>query len=269
MALVFLFCVFWLPALGFLAFVTIGTLVAAWEWANLSGYTKRAEKALYMLLICAFILATSVWLELSFTSFSANPGRLQNFLVVSLAWWMVALLWIQGYPSSSILWGAKIIRLAMGMFVLVPAWLGLYFIRAQDQGSWLVFLLVSVVSSADIGAYFAGQRFGRRRLAESVSPGKSWEGLFGGLAASLVLALAVVWLWPQAQPGWIFTLVIVTALVSVLGDLLESMVKRHRGVKDSGLILPGHGGVLDRIDGITAAAPVFAFTLLISGLTVV
>ena len=108
-------------------------------------------------------------------------------------------------------------------------------------------------------------RFGRHRLAASVSPGKSWEGFLGGLLASLALALIVGQIWAPADKLWILALVAPTALISVLGDLLESMVKRHRGVKDSGLILPGHGGVLDRIDGITAAVPVFALTLLFTG----
>jgi len=151
---------------------------------------------------------------------------------------------------------------------LVPAWIGLFFIRSHDQGSWLVLLLVAIVACADIGAYFAGKRFGRHRLAATVSPGKSWEGFVGGLFASVIFALIVGQVWAPTERLWLLALVAPTALVSVVGDLLESMVKRHRGVKDSGLILPGHGGVLDRVDGITAAVPVFALTLLITGMPV-
>ena len=131
-----------------------------------------------------------------------------------------------------------------------------------------IFLLsvLSIVWAADIGAYFSGSQFGKHKLAPAVSPGKSWEGFWGGLIASVVFALSL-WrvLWDQQLS--LLALLLIAALTmfaSVLGDLLESMLKRYRGVKDSGTILPGHGGVLDRFDSISAAAPIFVLGLLLT-----
>lgn len=263
--LVFLLVLFALPAIAFIAFFTLGTAVAAWEWSNLAGLKVRAKRIAYLALVMALIGGCCLAIDVDANFYPNNETLLQSLFWCSLVWWGIALLWVQGYPSSSVLWGSVPMRLAMGVCVLVPTWLGLFFIRSQEHGSWLVLLMVLAVAAADTGAYFAGKRFGRRRLAATVSPGKSWEGFLGGLAASIALAIVVGQLWVPTDRLWVLALVAPAALVSVLGDLLESMVKRHRGVKDSGLILPGHGGVLDRVDGMTAAVPVFALTLLVTG----
>lgn len=151
----------------------------------------------------------------------------------------------------------------MGFFVLFPTWRGLIDLQVLRHGPLIVLYVMCLVWVADTGAYFAGRRWGTgtRKLAPTVSPGKSIAGLIGGLVLTLVLALWVsydVHLSP-IQIVYLIFLTLLTALASVLGDLLESMVKRYRGVKDSGAILPGHGGILDRIDSLTAALPVFAF----------
>jgi phosphatidate cytidylyltransferase len=171
---------------------------------------------------------------------------------------------VQGYPSSGVLWGHGILRLLMGTLVLIPTWVALVYVRQQDNGAWLVLLLMLIVALADSGGYFVGRRFGKHKLAPAVSPGKTWEGFAGGLAANCLLALLLAQSL-NVNVLIMLALAVPTSLVSVLGDLLESMVKRHAGVKDSGAILPGHGGILDRVDGITAGAPVFALALLASG----
>lgn len=153
----------------------------------------------------------------------------------------------------------------MGWLTLVPAGLAFVFLRAQVHGEWLLLFTVALVAAADIGAYFAGTNFGRRKLAPQVSPGKSWEGFAGGLVASLLLVLivwALVWRERFELPE-LLAVVAVTVLGSVCGDLLESMLKRQRGVKDSSNLLPGHGGVLDRLDSLSAAVPIFALGLLL------
>jgi len=266
MTSVFLFVLLALPPYAFIAFFSLGTVVAAWEWSNLSGVTSFNQRIFYLLAVLAAIVACCLFIQVDAQFYPQNRERLQALFWASLVWWGVALLWVQSYPSSSVLWGSTGVRLLMGFFVLVPTWVGLFFIRSQEHGSWLVLLVVAAVAASDTGAYFTGKRFGRRRLAAAVSPGKSWEGFMGGIAASVLLALVVGVVWTPGDRLWILLLVAPTALVSVLGDLLESMVKRHRGVKDSGLILPGHGGVLDRVDGMTAAVPVFALTLLVTGM---
>jgi phosphatidate cytidylyltransferase len=147
----------------------------------------------------------------------------------------------------------------MGVLVLVPSWYALTALRAQEQGLSMLLMLLMLVWGADIGAYVAGKSFGRNKLMPAVSPGKTREGLWGGLAVcALVGAGFSLWLELELPASvYLVLLSVMTGLVSVLGDLLESLFKRERGIKDSGKLLPGHGGVLDRIDSLTAAAPVF------------
>lgn len=158
-------------------------------------------------------------------------------------------------------------RLLMGYLTLVPAWMALVYLRVHAHGIALIFILIALVAAADIGAYFSGLRWGKAKLAPNVSPGKSWAGFWGGLTASTGL-VAMLWLLfddaTHSLPA-VLLVALVTSLASVLGDLLESMVKRQQGVKDSGRILPGHGGMMDRLDSMTAAAPVFALSLLLAG----
>ncbi|WP_185231967.1 phosphatidate cytidylyltransferase [Teredinibacter franksiae] len=255
-----------LPFLGILFFgswlyfaVMAGLVVslAAWEWAGLAGVKQVLARLFYTL-----VIALSGILMGWFLYLASNHQYLLSLFTSAAIWWAVALLWVQGYPSSAVIWGSVPVRLLMGWFVLVPAWLALLYLRAEPSGSWLVLMVVATVAAADIGAYFTGKAFGRTKLAKSVSPGKTWEGVVGGLFFALVLgAIANVLI---IQGSWIglIAIIVPTAFVSVLGDLLESMVKRHQGVKDSGSLLPGHGGFMDRIDGLVAAAPIFALAVL-------
>jgi len=150
---------------------------------------------------------------------------------------------------------------------ITTGWFAISWLRMQTDGAWLILLLLLIVWAADTGAYFAGKTFGKRKLAPSISPGKTLEGLIGGLITAPVVALVAAYLMPVAsiKPTWLILLSLVTALVSVGGDLLISLHKRTSGFKDSGNLLPGHGGVLDRLDSLLAAAPFFALGLLVSG----
>jgi phosphatidate cytidylyltransferase len=259
---IFLLDLLLLPAPWFISLVALVGVISAWEWAGLSGFTNKRQRMAY----CFFVFCIGVGL-LGFVGisngFSVSKSNANNMLLLLTSagvWWTVALLWIQGYPSSAILWGNRWARLVMGLFVLLPCLIGLLFLHQKPLGIWLILWVVAIVSTADIFAYFSGRAFGRRKLAKSVSPGKSWEGVIGGVFACIVLALLVAYF--ADKNAWLTLFIVIpTAFASVLGDLLESMVKRHRGIKDSGSILPGHGGVLDRIDGLTAAVPVFALML--------
>ncbi len=192
-------------------------------------------------------------------------ANIQQVLFFACIWWALALLWVMRYPGSANLWGTRLIRAIMGVLVLLPSWLALVYLRGIDNGVLWVLYLAAIVCAADIGAYFVGKAFGKSKLMPQVSPGKSWAGFWGGVASTSLLALIVGWAATNEQLS-VFALIavsVVAGLASVLGDLLESMLKRHRGVKDSSHLLPGHGGVLDRLDSLTAAAPVFALLMIL------
>lgn len=265
LAIIFIVALFGLPAGYFSFFVGAIVLIGAWEWACLAGFPARWQRALYALFILVVLSLASFYLGFEGeASPNLDADAIRELLIAGCIWWAIALLLVQGYPSSALLWGHKILRLLMGLLVLIPTWVALVYVRQQEAGAWLVLLLMLIVAMADSGGYFAGKRFGKHKLASAVSPGKTWEGFAGGLIANCVLALMLS-LTLELSLLLMLVIVVPTSLVSVLGDLLESMLKRHAGIKDSGTILPGHGGILDRVDGVTAAAPVFALALLASG----
>lgn len=255
-ALVLVFGTWWF----FAAVLGIAFTLGAWEWANLAGITKASLRVAYALVTASLGLAVFWWLQQA-----VAPDVLKYFLLGACSFWAIALLWIQGYPSSVILWQSRFVRALMGWMVLVPAWVSLVILRQSEHGIWLVFFIIVIVASADIGAYFAGRKFGSKKLAPSVSPGKSWEGVWGGILVALVSgSLMVMCHDAYVMSPWVLVLILPTAMISVVGDLLESMLKRFRGIKDSGTLLPGHGGVLDRIDGLVASIPVFSLVYLAS-----
>ncbi|WP_043529309.1 phosphatidate cytidylyltransferase [Litchfieldella xinjiangensis] len=238
---------------AFALFTGAIVLIGAWEWVNLAGYANSKLRI-------AGVLGMAVAMALLWYTgqvHSAWP------LWVAAVGWALNLYWVVAYPEHQAQWATSARRLAMGVWVLLPCWVG--FIVLRESGAvWLLFLLL-LVWCADTGAYFAGRRFGKRKLAVHVSPAKSWEGVLGGMAATTLLALIFA-VWLSLGVGETLVLVIITwavSLVSVLGDLFESMLKRTRGIKDSSALLPGHGGVLDRIDSLTAAVPLFALLWLV------
>ncbi|GAB2780663.1 phosphatidate cytidylyltransferase [Halomonas shantousis] len=230
----------------FAVFTGVVLLFGAWEWANLAGFAQRLARLGYVLF--CMLLMWMAW----------RSGAVQQAwpLWLGVLGWLANLYWVVAYPDRQQQWNGRFPRLLIGLWVLLPCWVGFIQLR-QDGIAWLLFVLM-LVWVADIGAYFAGRAFGKRKLAPRVSPGKSWAGVVGGLCGAEVLALIFA-AWQGL--GQLLLLLVITALValiSVLGDLLESMLKRFRGLKDSSRLLPGHGGVLDRIDSLTAAIPLFA-----------
>jgi phosphatidate cytidylyltransferase len=161
----------------------------------------------------------------------------------------------------------RVVSLVAAIASITTGWFALGWIRVQPEGSWLILLLLLIVWAADTGAYFSGRAFGKRKLAPHISPGKTMAGLYGGLIAAPLIALLAVKLMPieAIEPVRLVMLSLVTVLVSVGGDLMISLHKRTSGYKDSGNLLPGHGGILDRLDSLLAAAPFFALGLLFSG----
>lgn len=264
LALSVIAAVSWLPLQPLAAVLGAVVVIAAWEWSRLMGLTSIWGRAL-----CPLVAALGMLGLYLYCNLGGDPRleRVQPLLGLACLWWAIALLWVRGFPVSANLWGNGVMLALIGCLVLLPPWLSVVYLLNYDNGRLILLAMVVVVAGADIGAYFTGKTWGSRKLAVAVSPGKSWEGFWGGQAACLGLALlaGLVVGVPQLSLPGLIAIVACTALASVLGDLVESMVKRHRGVKDSGILLPGHGGFLDRIDGITAAAPVFALGLILAG----
>ncbi|MEH6528831.1 MAG: phosphatidate cytidylyltransferase [Porticoccus sp.] len=266
-AVVFLLALFSLSPYSFSLAVAVVVIYAAWEWSDLSGISGLPLRLAYTAVLAVLLAVVAYILGLTTEgSIQLAPGR--SLLMTMVPWWAIALLWVQGYPSSAILWGSCWVRGIMGFLVLVPTWSALVILIHSAQGQWMILLVVMIVALADIGAYFSGRHFGKHKLAPSVSPNKTWEGLLGGVVANVVVVLLLGAILKLDSRTWglLAVMIMITALASVLGDLLESMVKRHRGIKDSGNILPGHGGVLDRVDSLTAALPVFTLIYIYSGI---
>ncbi len=251
--------VLWLPTAWFAVGALLFVLAGAWEWSSIAGIGGSFARALYV--VATALLA---WLLIE----SPDGWWLRPMLLaVGAGWWLVALAWVVGYQQGidPVVLRDRRVAMVVGWLVLLPAWLALVLIHASPEGPYLVLLLFVIIWSADTGAYFAGRRFGRHRLASRVSPGKTWEGLAGATIAVLLVAAVSGQDSMRAGLHWPFVTALLVMFVSVLGDLTESLFKRRVGLKDSGSLLPGHGGVLDRIDSLTAAAPVFAALLWMAG----
>ncbi|NBB58036.1 phosphatidate cytidylyltransferase [Pseudomonas sp. ODNR1LW] len=243
---------FLLEGSAFALFIGLVVTLGAWEWARLAGFTAQAFRVGYAAVVAVMLFVMYIL-----------PGLAPWVLGASVLWWALATYLVLTYPRSSEYWASAACKLLIGLLILLPAWQGLVQIKQYPLGNWLIMAVMVLVWGADIGAYFSGRAFGKRKLAPQVSPGKSWEGVYGGLALSLVITtlVALVRDWTVAElfKGLIGAALIV--FISVVGDLTESMFKRQSGIKDSSNLLPGHGGVLDRIDSLTAAIPLFAVLL--------
>ena len=253
LAVVVIAAIVYLPTPWLAAFLLLLCLLAAREWAKLAGIVTRAGWLVYAITVSGAVAALWVAAEDSSSVAVAVP-------IGAAAFWILALGVVLTYPRSRIVLTSKSAMIAAGVVVLPGAWLALVQTAQAPQGPGLLIWLLAAAAAADIGAYFTGRRFGRRKLAPQVSPGKTWEGAIGGAVAILAWGAVGALYFATAAPSlprWL-ALVAVLFVASVTGDLFESAFKRARGVKDSGGLLPGHGGVLDRVDSVIATAPVFA-----------
>jgi phosphatidate cytidylyltransferase len=268
----FVWCILVLPTQYFALLTAFIVLIGAWEWGRLMGLRPDALRIGWMALVLG-IMVLSVWLI-------TLPGIRHVVMAAAVIWWFVALTWIRRFGRDPDAFGSlmagvpdarfppHVLLGMLGIITLVPAWLALVILHGSAlSGEIFVLLLMLLVWGADSGAYASGRLWGSRLLAPRVSPGKTWEGVYGALAVAIVVSVgAGLWLgFSWISVVTLALLGLVTVLFSIVGDLFESMIKRLAGVKDSGHLLPGHGGVLDRIDSITAAAPVFVLGLLWQG----
>ena len=253
LAAVVIVVLFWLPPGAAVSTVVVVMLAGAWEWAGFSGWRTPAQRSAYVVAIGLAMLAA--W------RYTSATDGLVSFLRVVACWWLAAFLWVVLAAER----GGRTAAALVGFAVLVPAAVGLGRLAlVQPHGPLLLLFLLVLIAAADVGAYFGGRSLGRHKLAPRVSPGKTWEGFAAGMIGAIVAAIVGARLFEQPTLPWVLVCVVV-ALVSVVGDLAESMFKRRVGLKDSGNLLPGHGGVLDRIDSLTAAGPSFLLGLHILG----
>lgn len=226
-------------------------ILGAWEWAAFGGLRTFRARAAY-----AAFIGLLLWLA---WQQGVDPQIRVSLYLLACIWWAAALLWLSLAPSFGRPW----LVLLSGVMALVPCFVAIADVHATPgplRGPWVVLWLLAWVFSADIGAYFAGRAFGRLKLAPRISPGKTWEGAIGGVLLAMATGSAGAWVFDvPLGPAMCFGIAL-TAL-SIVGDLTESFFKRRVGLKDSSGLLPGHGGVLDRIDSVTAAAPLFALAL--------
>lgn len=257
--------IFMLPMQGFLIAITAIILIGFWEWTQFTESKSRYIALIPSVVALAaslFLLPTST-LELTIPS----DGH-QMILLIGSIWWLIASGLVLTFPTSKKLWQNNLpLKHLFGWLTLIPFLWSILLLRADSYvldsfyGAKLVLLVCLLVWAADSGAYFAGKSFGKRKMSPAVSPNKTIEGLIGGI----ITAIIVGWVAADAfdirfeSTAAMLGIFIATIIISVLGDLVESMFKRASGIKDSGTIIPGHGGILDRIDSLTAAFPVFAF----------
>lgn len=261
--------IFYLPLMYFSSLLLVVVAIGAWEWSAFIGIKSQFKRYSYVAITVALI--ATLWFFIPPTDLWLLLGGIQQYalllLWLSVAWWVLAALLMFSYPKSTAVWAKSPLVIAIfGWCTLVPTWLAFMVLRSHNHiidvfhGAQLLMFLFLLVWSADIGAYFVGKSFGKRKLMPNVSPGKTIEGFLGGVVCAALLTLTIGYYlhWSVEQLLSALMVAVIISTVSVLGDLTESMFKRQAGIKDSGKILPGHGGILDRIDSLTATAPVFA-----------
>jgi len=250
-----------LPTWAFAAIIAALCLVALWEWTRLSGMRSRPWRGVLVGLEGAAMLALWCWRGSTAWWLTIGAGAV---------WWIIAVFWLRRFSFGAAPTRENTVRkVVAGAFAVIPAWAALMQIHEQQPSphTWALYSLI-IIWAADTFAYLSGKRWGTTKLAPTISPGKTMAGVYGALAGSALIAVIGGWLL-QVRGVTLFALVIlgmIAVALSIVGDLFESLIKRHAGVKDSGALFPGHGGVFDRLDGVFAALPAFALGKALLGL---
>ncbi|MFT5757650.1 MAG: phosphatidate cytidylyltransferase [Alteromonadaceae bacterium] len=268
--------IFYLPLAYFAGLLLIIMAIGAWEWGPLMGFAN-VKRRLSFVLVTVFLIG-SLWHYFPLDHLWLSVSQLQHSIIYILwgavAWWLLSAVLTFLYPRYSKFWSShRSVRALFGWLTLVPTWLAFIVLRSSEysydvlHGAQLLMFLFLMVWSADVGAYFVGKSMGKHKLLPNVSPGKTMEGFIGGVicACVLITIAGLIMEWNVEQFMYVLPVTVLITTVSVLGDLNESMFKRQAGIKDSGSILPGHGGILDRIDSLTATAPIYALCYALIG----
>ncbi len=258
----FLLALFYLPPIGWLAVSTLIAALAAWEWGALIGFGKQARVSFGLAVVVVAVLtaiASPGTVGIAGESDSAAIALGRWFYYPSAAFWiLVAPIWMKSRWRIH----GSVLGVLVGAVVILPTWLAL--VQIKLAGELVLLAIMATVWLADIAAYFSGRTFGRHKLAPAISPGKTWEGAIGGVLAVVAYGFFYLSVLPKelaGSPALLLVLLVAFAAFSIVGDLLESLLKRQAGLKDSSGILPGHGGVLDRIDSLTSTLPMAAIAL--------
>lgn len=248
--------ILFVPTAWFAVAVAVAFLAALWEWGALSGLQNHVLRS--GLLLLAALALVGMWTVRS----TAGPA----IVWAGVAWWVLVCVWLRHFSFAAAPTPQnRALKLIAGLCVILPAWMAVVLVHSRAvHGHWWMLLALLIVWAADIGAYTSGRTFGGRKLAPQISPGKTWAGAYGALVAGVIVMLAGAWLLNMrgARLPALGIVAVVMIGASIVGDLLESLMKRHARVKDSGTLFPGHGGLMDRLDSVFAAMPVFAAGLL-------
>jgi phosphatidate cytidylyltransferase len=239
---------FFLPVFAFGVLLALIMALAAWEWSALCGWQRQSVRAIYAALVFFLAIFSGAWIK-----FIPWPFLIK---LIALGWLLALVYLIVIERNRKIFALPSSLTAVAGILVLVTAWASIEFLQAFNPLQLLTLLLVVWV--ADIAAYFGGRRWGKKKLAPHISPNKTWAGFYTAIITVLLLVtIGLLFLQPPLRLwGWL-GVILLTVIAAVVGDLFESLLKRQSGLKDSGHLLPGHGGLLDRIDSLLAAAPVF------------
>ena len=259
--------VFKLPMEYFSLVIGLITLLAAWEWSNLAGITSLFKRVLFLLVLILPMLGIQFWTQIleliaqtvDWPDVRDYSGILEWLVIPPVLFWILVMILIRNTPTGVLNLTLKTgYKALIGWFILLSAWMFLSRLRAFYGTEMTMYFLI-LIWVADISAYFAGKKWGTTKLAPDISPGKTVAGMYGALISGLVCAvvLSLIYGFQLMIASDFVLLSVLTVLISIYGDLFVSVVKRQRGVKDSGSLLPGHGGVLDRIDSMIAAIPFF------------
>jgi len=259
--------VFKLPMEYFSLVIGLITLLAAWEWSNLAGLTSLVKRVLFLLVLILPMLGIHFWTQIlevvaqtvDWPDVRDYSGILEWLVIPPVLFWILVMILIRNTPTGVLNLKLKIrYKVLIGWFILLSAWMFLSRLRAFYGTEMTMYFLI-LIWAADISAYFAGKKWGTTQLAPEISPGKTVAGMYGALISGLVCAvvLSLIYGFQLMIAADFVLLSVLTVLISIYGDLFVSVVKRQHGVKDSGSLLPGHGGVLDRVDSLIAAIPFF------------
>ena len=259
LAVFFLAAVTWFPPFLWALLVTLMVMQGALEWSRLAGMQKFAVAAYLAATLILFLLILLMYAVMH--TYLNTPIKIAIYGFSAVFWIVLVPLWFKHGWNINKPW----LLVLIGWILLLPTGMAMLDLRAANPQPWWLLGVMAMVWVADISAYFVGRQFGKNKLAPTISPGKTWEGVAGALVGVLFYVVWVMNASGMSQRYSLLVFAVAGVVLSVLGDLFESAIKRLAGVKDSGDLLPGHGGLLDRIDALTSTLPLAALVLILMG----